>query len=301
MRNIFSLLLLLCSFFAFGQKEDSVAISEIFKIEDSLLNKIISENDTISIDSKSISHIQSEILLKYDQFIATYPNSEYLFTAFLGKASNEQGLNQRDNAKKSYLFCLKLTEDQKNGKEHDNQFLSSSKNSYLNQIYKNLADIELENNNFTEAVKFLDKANEHPFQSFCGNAIAMREIFMAEKYSKCYIGLKENEKALDILIPLLIENGLADNSEIIKQAYDLLLKNNTKEDLKIKFEKAFKNLISEKKMSGTNKYIAYSIKFLDRNVTLPYWKLYDTTTKKDRAEIVKNILKDSKFYAFLKN
>jgi hypothetical protein len=45
------------------------------------------------------------------------------------------------------------------------------------------------------------------------------------------------KKHLDILIPLLIENGLADNSEIIKQAYDLLLKNNTKEDLKIKFEK----------------------------------------------------------------
>lgn len=104
MRSIFSLLLLLCSFFAFGQKEDSVAISEIFKIEDSLLNKIISENDTISINSKNISHIQSEILLKYDQFIATYPNSEYLFTAFLGKASNEQGLNQRDNAKKLIFF-----------------------------------------------------------------------------------------------------------------------------------------------------------------------------------------------------
>jgi hypothetical protein len=103
MRNIFSLLLLLCSFFAFGQKEDSVAISEIFKIEDSLLNKIISENDTISLIQKYF-HIQSEILLKYDQFIATYPNSEYLFTAFLGKASNEQGLNQRDDAKKSYLF-----------------------------------------------------------------------------------------------------------------------------------------------------------------------------------------------------
>ncbi|WP_288460592.1 hypothetical protein [uncultured Chryseobacterium sp.] len=301
MRNIFSLLLLLCSFFAFGQKEDSVAISEIFKIEDSLLNKIISENDTISINSKRISHIQSEILLKYDQFIATYPNSEYLFTAFLGKASNEQGLNQRDDAKKSYLFCLKLTEDQKKDKEHDNQFLSSSKNSYLNHIYQSLADIELENNNFTDAIKFLDKANEHPFQSFCGNAIAIREIFMAEKYSKCYIGLKENEKALDILIPLLIENGLADNSEIIKQAYDLLLQSNTKEYLKSSFEEAFKHLISEKKSKDKHEYTLYSITFLKRNIPLMYWELYDTGTEKDRNKIVKDLLQNSKFYALLKN
>ncbi|WP_336733127.1 hypothetical protein [Chryseobacterium sp. VD8] len=54
-------------------------------------------------------------------------------------------------------------------------------------------------------------------------------------------------------------------------------------------------------MSGTNEYTAYSIKFLDRNVTLPYWKLYDATTEKEREEIVKNILKNSKFYTLLKN
>ncbi|PTT71783.1 MULTISPECIES: hypothetical protein [unclassified Chryseobacterium] len=297
MRNIFSFILLLSFFVAFGQKEDSLALNKIIKIEDSLLNKIIYETDTVSLNSKSIIHIQNEILLRYNQFVLDYPNSEYLFAAFLGKASKEQGLHQYNDAKKSYLFCLKLIEDQKIGKEHDNQSL----NSYLNQIYQSLADIELENNNFTEAIKFLDKANEHPFQPFCGNANAMEHILIAEKYSKSYIGLKENEKALNILIPLLIENGLADNSEIIKQAYDLLLKNNTKEDLKIKFEKAFKNLISEKKMNGTYKYTVYSIKFLDRNVTLPYWKLYDATTEKDREKIVKSILKNSKFYALLIN
>ncbi|WP_336733125.1 hypothetical protein [Chryseobacterium sp. VD8] len=228
MKSIFSLLLLLCFFVAFGQKEDSAAISKIFKIEDSLLNKIISETDSTSINSKSIIHIQKEILLKYNQFIAAYPNSEYLFTAFLGKASKEQSLKQFNRAKKSYLFCLKLTEDQKSDKEHDNHFLSSSKNSYLNQIYQSLTDIELENNNFTEAIKFLNKANEHPFQPFCGNAIAMEEIFIAEKYGKCYIGLNENEKALDILIPLLLENGLTNNSEIVRQTYDLLLQKTQK-------------------------------------------------------------------------
>lgn len=129
----------------------------------------------------------------------------------------------------------------------------------------------------------------------------MEEIFIAEKYSKCYIGLKENEKALDILIPLLIENGLADNSEIIKQAYDLLLQSNTKEYLKSSFEEAFKHLISEKKSKDKHEYTLYSITFLKRNIPIMYWELYDTGTEKDRNKIVKDLLQNSKFYALLKN
>ncbi len=58
---------------------------------------------------------------------------------------------------------------------------------------------------------------------------------MVKLYSKCYLGLKQYEKAYDILLPNIIENGLAINSELIITTYNALVINYKKKYDKIAF------------------------------------------------------------------
>ena len=78
-------------------------------------------------------------------------------------------------------------------------------------------------------------------------------------YSKCYIGLNQYEKAFDILLPNIIENGLASNSKLITATLNALLKNYKKQELKTQFENCFKNVSVEKEKRNKNEYKSYYI------------------------------------------
>ncbi len=298
MKSIFSLLLLLCFFIAFGQKEDSAAISKIFKIEDSLLNKIISETDSTSINSKSIIHIQNEILLKYNQFIAAYPNSEYLFTAFLGKASKEQSLKQFNRAKISYLELLNYFKQNKNLKDPFVRIPYSEDNQFLYELYKKLAHLEMIQKNYREAIQYLNLAQNNPVRISCGKGLFSEIAYIAYLYSECYSNLHEYEKIYDVLIPIAAIPMVHENSPTVTMLYETLSKKYTKKELKKLFKESFKTLYSKQGVINTIENTIYYVKFMDRDVIL-YDLNFKNLSKRDTKKRLNKILHFSKFYTLL--
>jgi tetratricopeptide (TPR) repeat protein len=162
-----------------------------------------------------------------------------------------------------------------------------------------LAKIEIDTKNYNEALRYLDQTNKYPYRHFCGNEYAADAIYMATMYSNCYLALNDYEKAFDVLLPNILENGLADNSYLIKNAYEALLKKHRKEDLKIEFENAFKNIITEKEISGKYEYTNYYIRFQNRKIQLEPWSLNVISSEEELKKVAIGILTNSEFYKLL--
>jgi hypothetical protein len=122
---------------------------------------------------------------------------------------------------------------------------------------------------------------------------------MAEMYSKCYLGLNQYEKAYDILLPHIIENGLASNSELINTTFDALLKTYKKEELKTQFENSFKNVVAVKETRNKNEYTFFYINFLNRKIELSSWNLSEMLTESEREKVLNTMLEESGFYKLL--
>src|ERR1017187_7647231 len=97
--------------------------------------------------------------------------------------------------------------------------------NYRNYSAKKLASLYIDKKDFKTALKFIDLAcKKFPLESFCGNAYAQDHIWMADLYSSCYNGQGKNKKAIEVLAPLMFNNRLANNSELVKKLYDTYLK-----------------------------------------------------------------------------
>ncbi len=316
MKNILITILLLFSSISFGQKkslnedlilfEKTVAIQELLHDE---LYQIVSAKDTVGIDKdekikqKFSIEIKEKILNKviknYTELIVEYPKSKLIFRALNNKGFAEFELEDYKNAKNTFL---KVLESEANDKEKGgigSGLMGEPYANYKNRACKILADLEIKNKNFQGAITYLDLTKKYPYRHFCGNEFAAEEIYMAQMYSKCYLGLNEEEKAYDILIPNIIENGLASNSELVNITFNALLKNHKKEDLKAQLENSFKNVAVTKETRNKNEYTYYYINFLNRKIELSYWRLGGMMNEQERGQIIAEIQNNSEFYKLL--
>ena len=134
---------------------------------------------------------------------------------------------------------------------------------------------------------------------FCGNEYAADEIYMSELYAKAYVGLNEPDKALKVLLPHLLENGLADNSDLVVLTTEILLKKYSRNELKTLFEIAFKTYKTEKvKQKDSDEYERYYITFLSTDIEMNSWQL-DFVELDKRQAVIENIYKHSQFYKLL--
>lgn len=315
MRSIFITLSLLCSIVVFSQNknfnEDLILFERTVAIHE-LTDEELGDNpyiDTLKLTTEEktkrafIKEIRKDLLEKvvdgYEELLEKFPKSPMVFRTLNNKGYAELELCQTDKAKETYLNVLNSKANDKEKDGIGSGIMGEPYANYKNRACKILANLELKNKNYTEALHYLDQTKKYPYNHFCGNEHAANDIYMANMYSTCYLALNNYEKAYDILLPNILNNGLANNSYLITTAFDALSKKYAKEDLKVQFENAFKNVSQEKKGKGKNEYTSFYITFVNRKIVLDIWNLNEFMSKEEQEKVISSVLAESRFYKLL--
>lgn len=292
MRNIFSFILLLYFFVAFGQKEDSLAYERIIKDENEFIEDV--ENGKLDLaNAKS-----KELFEQYETFLVKYPSSDYKFSVLGGKASTQFALKNYDQAKISYLELLNYFKQNKNLKDSFVRIPYSEDNQFLYELYKKLAHLEMIQKNYREAIQYLNLAQNNPVRISCGNGLFSEIAYIAYLYSECYSNLHDDEKICDVLIPIAAIPMVHENSPTVTKLYEILSKKYTKKELKRLFKESFKTLYSKQGAINTVENTIYYVKFMNRDVVLYDFGFKNLSEKETQKRLYK-ILNFSKFYVLL--
>jgi len=292
MRNIFSFILLLSFFVAFGQKEDSLAYERIIKDENEFIEDV--ENGKLDLaNAKS-----KELFEQYETFLVKFPSSDYKFNVLGGKASTQFALKNYDQAKISYLELLNYFKQNKNLKDPFVRIPYSEDNQFLYELYKKLAHLEMIQKNYREAIQYLNLAQNNPVRISCGNGLFSEIAYIAYLYSECYSNLHDDEKICDVLIPIAAIPMVHENSPTLTKLYEILSKKYTKKELKRLFKESFKTLYSKQGAINTVENTIYYVKFMNRDVVLYDFGFKNLSEKETQKRLYK-ILNFSKFYVLL--
>lgn len=270
--------------------------------KDLQLDNIINSKDTIRVQQELAMDIKETILDKalgyYQDLINGFPKSKLLFRTLNNKGFIELALDDKVEAKKTFLKIIDSKADDKEKGGIGSGIMAEPYANYKNRAAKILADISIKDSNYTDAIKYLDLTQKYPYRHFCGNEYAADEIYVSQLYATCYLGINDKQKALKILLPNILENGLADNSDLVDLVYKTLLKDYQKDELKVKYEQAFKGYQTEKVKSENEEYHKYYITFLDTKIELSAWQL-DYLKPEEKQNEIDNIYRNSKFYKLL--
>ncbi|UMQ41380.1 hypothetical protein MKS83_18565 [Chryseobacterium sp. Y16C] len=316
MKNSFLIVLLMISPIIFGQKknlnkdlilfEKALALQELLT-DHSFLSEINQDTVNISTEDKIRreyakelkENILNKVIDNYNELIQQFPKSNLVFRSLNNKGIAELESGYQNKAKETFLKIVKSNANDKEKGGPGFGIMGEPYANYKNRALKSLAKIEIGNKNYSEALQYLEETKKFPYQHFCGNEFAEDKIYIAELYAQCYLGLNQTEKAFDVLLPNIFENGLANNSEIVNLTYSTLSKTYSKIDLKNQLEESFKNLMIKKEKRNKYEYMSYNINFLNRTIELPNWQLEEATTDQEIKNSTLQILKNSKFYALL--
>lgn len=310
MRSFVLLTLIFLGQFAFGQgrtiKKDEQLFEKAFLMQQ-LVHEDLDLDDVIKADSiKAVQELATEIketiLYKaidyYQELIDSFPESKLLFRALNNKRFIELAFKDTGDGKLTFLKILNSKADDQEPGGIGSGIMAEPYANNKNRAIKVLADISIQEGNFMEAIKYLDLTNKYPYRHFCGNEYAADDIYMTELYAKSYLGLKNKQKALEVLLPAILENGLADNSDLVKLAYKTLMEEYSKDELQTKYEEAFKNNKVEKVKTKKEEYNRYYITFLNIKIVLNSWKLAYLEPGNEQT-VINEIYKNSPLYKLL--
>ena len=278
-----------------------VTIFEV--LEETSFNYELRTIDTTEIEGKikyeTLYNKKEDILdIAFEQFekiIENYPNSKLYHKSLYNLAKIS---SQLDYEKDEIKYLQMLLNSNANDKENSgrNGIMANPFANFKNEASSRLAEIYIDKGNFEEALDYKLINEKHPFQHFCGNAYAEDEIYNAQQYAKIYIGLGKNEKVLDYLLPHIINNGLASNSELVDLTIHFLKDNYSKSELEMDFEMSIKNIYSKVEKNGDDEWANYYIKYFDTEIEIPSWNLsFETDNEKIKSELEKTV-RVSKFY-----
>ncbi|GIV28384.1 MAG: hypothetical protein KatS3mg027_2198 [Bacteroidia bacterium] len=232
-----------------------------------------------------------------------YPNSKLINRALANKGIAEIELKEYEKAKESFMKIM-------NGSDNDDEIIHKNKGleldiyaNYKNIAAKNLSEIYILEENYNEALKYLELTKKYPYKTFCGNDYWSDKLYVKKLYAKCYLGLGDTTKALDLLMPHLIDDRFSDNSELVEIVYQILIKRYWKDDLKKKFIDAFKKLRVKTVNEDGMDVEYYYITFLNYELEVFWFDFVSIhqISKEKRKNMVENMYKNKKFYQLLEN
>lgn len=309
LRQTLIILLLLSGLITFGQK-NVITKDELLFEKGLLLQQMINDDlfldETIKDSTKPVANFAEEIkegildkaLELYQELIDSFPKSKLLFRTLNNKGFIELSLGDTAKAKKTFMVILNSEANDKEKGGIGSGLMAEPYANYKNRAAKTLSSISIQEKKWDEALSYLDLTKKYPYRHFCGNEYAADDIYMAELYAQCYLGLQDYKKAYSVLLPNILENGLADNSSLVDTAYKALLKTYSKNDLKRLFELAFKDIKTETVKRGKNEYQIHYITFLDNKIEVDTWR-FDFANAKDKEKAAPELYKNSKFYKLL--
>lgn len=282
MKNLIVLLLLFINNILFSQINSEKRDKELFN-EACLLQELFNKEfysslkneglDSNECSKKNIVFVKKYILEqakeKYIEIIDDFEGSPLYFRALNNLALIYLEIDEKEDAIKTFQIILRSSANDMEKGGIGSGLSSEPFSNYKNRAAKKLAQIYIEDSNYALALKYLDSTFYFPYRHFCGNEHAASQIHIATQYTRCYIGLKNYQKAYEAAIPFIFENSLADNSKLLDFALFTLSKKFTKIQLKEKFEKSVKSIFVEHKtMKDGNIYNSYYMHYLGQKIYL---------------------------------
>lgn len=250
-------------------------------------------SDTLQGEKLRVQQIklQEDILDKsldyFEQLLEDYPKSKLYFRTLNNKAQIEFELKDFESAKETYIQIIESKAKDKELGGVGSGIMAEPYANYKNRALKRLAEIEYIDKNYNQAIEYLDLTKKYPYLHFCGNEFAYDEIYMATQYALNYIGLNDRKTALQYLLPQFLENGLANNKELVELAVKILKEEYGIEQSKLVFEKAKRTLNIKKIKQGKNEYNAYFIKFEEKEIELATpFEVYEAEPDKEMANMI---------------
>ena len=242
------------------------------------------------------NQVLSYALWEFDRILEYYPTSTLLNQTVFNKAQIHYELNQIDSARTYYL---KLIEKKIPSELDTSQIVSIKDERYFNfknSAYKRLSELEYENGNYEQSIIYLNNSEEIGYDHFCGNEHASNSQYLAISYAKNYYEIDSLDKAIELLLPHLLRNGLTRNNDAVELAIKYLLQQYDRDYLISELEKGFNNYV-KKKPRPTSKSNKYFVNFLGREIQLFMYEHEDLTKEK---QMVKEILENEYLYMRLK-
>lgn len=257
----------------------------------------LKQNEKVKYDI--LKNEKEEILeLALDQFgkmIQDYPDSKLYHKSLYNLAQISSLLNYEEDEIK---YLEMILNSNANDKENSGRsgLMSNPYANFKNEASNRLTEIYIQKEEFETALKYKKINKKYPLQHFCGNAFAADEIYNAKQYARIYIGLGENEKALNYLLPHIFNNGLANNSSLVELTINFLKDNYSQEKLITDFKESSKNIYSKVEKNGDYKRTNYYIKYFDSEIEIPSWTLsFEIDNEKTKSEL-ENTINESEFY-----
>lgn len=263
-------------------------------------DSISNQTFNLEVVNEQTKKLEKTVLKKsheyFSELIEKHPKSKLFFYALNNKAQIEYELGQLDSAKKTYVQILNSKANDKE-KYYGGGLMGESYTNYKNRACIRLADIEYNEGNYDEAIKYLELTKKYPYQHFCGNAYASMDISMAMQYAKNYEALGDTKKALDYLLPHIFPNGLAKNENLVHYTADILKKKYGIENIKTMFAAAKKSLVfkDSKKNDGY-----YTITFLEREIIIDMPIYLFMESANDEISEISKAMEDSLISKLLK-
>jgi hypothetical protein len=279
--------------------ERGVQLQELVD-EDLDLDEAIKDKNANPAKSAYASEIKRAILGEasqdYEELMSDFPESDLFNYALTNQAFVKLGLEDTVEAEKLFLATLKSKAGEA---EITNAGSASQTDPYAdnkNKAAKMLTEISLANRQYQAAYTYLEEIKKYKPDYNTDTARDADEMYVTGLYASCYVGLKQYQKAYDILLPKLLKTDLTDNSELVDIAYEALLKKYKNEELKRKYEQAFKNYQVEK--NAKTGELNYYITFLNKKIPLASKNISEHAAGNLAAEVDK-IYKGSRFYTRL--
>jgi tetratricopeptide (TPR) repeat protein len=173
---------------------------------------------------------------------------------------------------------------------------------YRNNSSKILAQINIQRKDFKKALFYVELADKkYKYHHFCGNELEADRIEMATYFGKCYWGLNEFDKSMNMLLPHVFNSGLADNDDLVKLTVQYLIEKYGKAKVEAELSKSLGTVTSKTRRIGKEKYDYNECIIFGKNIELyAYfdWKDQLQTNKLNLAgnELVQESMRRSLFF-----
>jgi len=298
MRFSFTLFLILSSLITLGQKkkieEDLIQFDKIATLQLSVKNTSKLKDSLKILETNKFNQtLLEKVVNEYDKFLKKFPDSKLIFKAMSNKGEAQLTLNKTEDAKTTFLELINSNADDNEGISHT--IFTEPKANYKNRAVKTIAEIEFNKGNFKESIKFLELTETYKYKHFCLNEVISDKHSTDFKLAKCYFALKNYKKVNSLLLQTVFDYDYTDMDTFL---YKNLLQMYKKEELKIMFNKAIKNIIVEKKIEYKRTNYYYYINFLNTKINLML-NVKNDTTKLELQNKVNDFIKNSKFCSLL--
>lgn len=291
-----------------GQHQDEILFEKGIALQNLLyeelgLDDVIEDEESDSGKVQFAKDIKENILGKaqdyYDELIKEYPKSKLLFRALNNDAYIDLALGDKEAARNKFKKILDSDARDKEAGGIGSGIMAEPYANYKNRAAKAVAMIYFEENNYKEAITYLDLTRKYPYQHFCGNEYAADEIYMALNYAKCYIGLRDTTKAMRYLLPNVFNYGLTNNEELVNLTYQTLLAQYGKDSLENMFNSAVAHYKIEPETKGRDAKV-YLV-FLGTEMEIPSYEFSYILKEDEKLAAIDTVIKKQRIYQLINN